>query len=486
VTAKHKERQMPKIIIIGAGPGGYAAAFKAARAGAFVTLVDKSDMGGTCLNNGCIPTKTIKASADALKLARRLDQFGIVPAGFHPFDAGTAFFNVDMPSVQVRKENVRKTLCAGLEKTCVALKVRLVRGQAELQAGGSVLVHTASGIEIIHGDAIILANGSKTLDLPSLPVDHTWIFNSDDALDLHTIPRRMLIVGGGVIGCEFAFIYRAFGSDVTIVEGLDRLLPLPSVDVEISRLLQREAKKCGLHVALAQTVKSVTVSRRGVTCELGTSPFMKGITGPDISIEVDAVLVAVGRAPNCQGLNLSEAGVATDATGWIVVDDRMRTSVDGIYAIGDTLGPSRIMLAHSATAEGLCAVDNCLGNKIHMDYSVIPSAIFTSPEIGIVGLSEAQAKEQGRDVRSCLVQFREMGKAHAMGELPGFFKLVCEKGSGRILGVHIAGAHSTDIIAEAALAIKNSLTVEDVANTIHAHPTLAEGMCEAAQAWLRV
>lgn len=470
---------MPEIIVIGAGPGGYTAAFEAARAGASVTLVEKAEMGGTCLHTGCIPTKTIKASAEALETARRLEEFGIAAGGAAPS------FLSDLAGVKARKERVRKLLCGGLEKTCASLKIRLLRGRAKLAPGRRVLVHGESGPSELYGDSIIIATGSKILDLPALPVDHKYILNSDDALNLEKTPKRLVIVGGGVIGCELAFIFRAFGSEVTVVEGLSRLLPLPSVDEEVSRLLRREAKKRGLRVEPARIVKSATVSGGKVTCLLGASPFVEGAAAADTEIEADAVLTAVGRSPATEGLGLEAAGVRTDAKGWILVDRKMHTSAEGIYAIGDALGPSRPMLAHLASAEGLCAVANCLGRDENMDYGVVPSAIFTSPEIGTVGLTEAEAAEQGLNARSSLFQFRELGKAQAMGELPGFFKLVCERSGGRILGAQIAGAHAGDLVAEAALAVKNGLTATQLARTIHAHPTLAEGLYEAAEAWLR-
>lgn len=470
---------MKTLTVIGAGPGGYVAAFAAARAGMAVTLVESAELGGVCLNSGCIPTKTIKASAEALQTARRLTEFGIVAEGAVP-----GSFRADMAAVIDRKERVRKLLCGGLEKSCKALKIRLLRGRAELLGGLRVRV-TGASEEEVQSDAIILAVGSRILDLPSLPLDHQYIISSDDALKLERVPKRLLIVGGGVIGCELAFIFRAFGAEVTVVEGLDRLLPLPSVDGEISKLLQREAKKQGIRVELARTVKGVDIIDGKVLCRLAPSPFIQGSSGPESELETDVVLTAVGRAPNIEGLGLTAAGVATDARGWIVVDNRMRTSAEGIYAIGDALGPSKVMLAHAASAEGLCAVSNCLGEATELDYSVIPSAIFTSPEIGVVGLSEAEATDQGYTTRASLFQLRELGKAQAMGEIAGLCKLVCEAQSGRILGAHIAGAHASDLIAEAALAIRHRLTAADLAHTIHAHPTMAEGLYEAAELWLQ-
>ena len=268
-----------------------------------------------------------------------------------------------------------------------------------------------------------------------------------------------------------------------IVEGQARLLPLPAVDEEISKLLLRETKKRGIAAELGATVTGVEKRSDGsVLVNLGPSPFVapelawKG-DGP---MEVDVVMVTVGRAPNSGDLGLKEAGVETDARGWITVNDRMETSAKNIYAVGDVLGPAKIMLAHVAAVEGLCAVANCLGRDERMDYRVVPSGIFTSPEIGTVGMSEAEAKAKNIPVKTAVFQMRELGKAQAMGEPAGLFKLIAEEGSGKLLGAHIAGAHASDLVAEAALALQRGATAADVANTIHSHPTLAEGMYEAA------
>lgn len=467
---------MTHIIIIGAGPGGCAAAFHAARSGARVTLVEKESLGGTCLHSGCIPTKSLRASASALETARRLSEFGISAPGASAFAA-------DMAAVLARKEKIRANLCAGLEKTCASLKIRLVRGRAEFRTGRHLLAHTDGGTEKLSGDAAIIAVGSKIQDLQAVPLDHRRILNSDDALNLTHIPPRLLVVGGGVVGCELAFIFRALGAEVTIVEGLSRLLPIDSVDGEISRLLLREAKKRGIAVLTEKTVRKATVAGTGVTCAIGPSPLAGDAAGQATEVEADAVLVAVGRSPSVEGLNLEGAGVRTDARGWIIAEETMRAA-DGVYAVGDALGPGRPMLAHTAAAEGLCAVDNCLGKKTVMDYTAIPSAIFTSPEIGVVGLSQAQAQSRGIRARASVAQYRELGKSHAMGELPGFFKLLCREEDGKVMGAHIIGEHATDIVAEAALAVRNGLTAADIARTVHAHPTLAEGLYEAARAWL--
>ena len=462
---------MPRILVIGGGPGGYTAAFAAAKAGAEVVLVEAGPMGGTCLNWGCVPTKTLRASTDALELAHRCAEFGI---------EGVGQASVNMAAVVARKNRVTTLLRGGLEKTCAALKIRLLRGKAELLGGTRVRVALADGgEELLEGDSVILATGSRSLDLPSLPLDHPHILSSDDALELEAVPQRLVIVGGGVIGAELAFIYQSFGAKVTVVEGRERLLPLPSVDEEVSKLLLREAKKRGMRVELGRTVTQVAVQPGGnVVATLGIPGDATNAAAGQV--EADAVIVAVGRSAQSAGLGVEAAGVATDSRGWIIADATMRTSATNVYAVGDCLGPARPMLAHVAAVEGVCAVANCLGGAQRMNYEAVPSGIFTSPEVGCVGLAEAQAKASGMAVATSLYHTRELGKAQAMGELAGFCKVVADAATGKVLGVHIAGAHATDLIAEATLALSLGATVADIANTIHAHPTLAEGLYEAA------
>ena len=455
-----------RITVIGAGPGGYTAAFDAAKRGADVTLVESTWLGGTCLNCGCIPTKTLKSSAEALETIRRAGEFGISCEGAP---------SVDMPSVIARKRKVSETLRGGLEKTCRKLKVNVVMGRGRVVSANLVQATLADGtVQDIEGDRVIIATGSNVLNLPSLPVDGKYILSSNEALELDHVPARLIIVGGGVVGTELAFIFRAFGSEVTIVEGQNRLLPVPSVDEEMSRLLLREAKKKGIKVELARTVNATKVEDGRVFADLGPSPFLAPELVPasakkPVTLEADCIFMTIGRVPVTDGLGLAEAGVATDKRGYITVNDQLETSVPGIYAIGDILGPARIMLAHMASAA-----------SEKPNYDVVPSGIFSSPEIGDVGLTEAQAKAKGFDVVTSEFQFRELGKAQAMGELPGVFKLVADKESGRLLGAHFAGAHATDLIAECALALEMGAKVSDIARTIHAHPTLAEGVMEAA------
>ncbi len=462
------------ITVIGAGPGGYSAAFAAAKAGASVTLIEKDCIGGTCLHRGCIPTKTLRASADALDVASRLADFGLT-GGSKPV--------ADMAAIVARKDAVAATLAGGLKKTAAALRVRLVSGHATLVAKNCVRVTSEEGCEDIASDAIILATGSSPLALPGLVPDHERILSSDDALNLKTVPEHLVVVGGGVIGCELAFIYKSFGARVTVVEAQARLLPLPSIDEEMSRLLMREMKKKGIAVELGKTVCDVTTTEHGVEMNLAPSPCIETAIPPVLKpLEASALCVTVGRAANSAGIGLEELGIRLDEKGWIEVDDTLETSISGIYAIGDAIGPRRIMLAHMATTEAHTAVHNILHpeQKHTQRYDVVPSAIFTSPEISDVGLTEAQARATCGNVRTATLQFRELGKAQAMGALAGLFKLVIDADTDKILGAHIAGAHASDLIAEATLAMQKGCTARDLSETIHAHPTLAEGLFEAS------
>lgn len=461
-----------RLTVIGAGPGGYAAAFAAAEAGADVTLVERRALGGTCLHTGCIPAKTLRTSADVLEAASRAAEFGL-----------SGRLCVDMTAVQARKQRVIALLRDGLEKTAARLGVRVVYGAARVVSASRTLVRTADGTRTILGEKVIIAVGSLPSKLPGLPAD-ARVISGEAALNLPTVPDHLLVVGGGVVGCELACIYRAFGARVTVVEAQERLLPFPSVDAEVSRLLLREMKKKGIAVKSGRTIVQCVPEKNGVAVTLGASPWARAARAADAEeLRVSAVCVAVGRVPATEDLGLAEAGVQVDAAGWIVVNDMLETSVPGIYAIGDVLGPSRIMLAHMARAEARTAVRNMLRpeDRRGQTYDATPSAIFTAPEIGVVGLSEEEARARGLDVRCSVFQMRELGKAHAMGALAGFFKLVADAESGVLLGAHIVGARASDLVAEAVLALRKGCTAEELSGIIHAHPTLAEGLGEAAE-----
>jgi len=292
-----------------------------------------------------------------------------------------------------------------------------------------------------------------------------------------------MILGGGVIGCEFAFLLSALGSRVSVVEALDRMLPLPSVDEDCSKVIQREMKKRKIQFMVKRTAQSVERSGGKLRVTIGPSPFIPDLGEREkqpLVVEVDKVLVCIGRRPCTQNMGLESIGVTLDPRGWIVADERMQTGVPGVYAVGDVLGPSKVMLAHVASMEGAVAAENAAGSGRSMDYGIVPGAIFTMPEVANVGLTEAQAREQGFPVRSDTVLFRTMGKAQVTGEIAGEAKIVSDARTGRILGVHMVGARAADLIAEGTLALKMQCTVKDLAETIHAHPTLAEVMQEAS------
>ena len=292
-----------------------------------------------------------------------------------------------------------------------------------------------------------------------------------------------MIVGGGVIGSEFAFIFASFGSKVTVVEAMSRILPLPSVDKDCSKVIQREMKKRKIEFKINSTVKKVEEDGEKVRVTIGPSPFgrqQKKSGSKPFTIETNRLLVCIGRKPNTSNIGLKQLGVKMDEKGWIVANERMETGVSDVYAIGDVLGPSRAMLAHVASTEGLTAAENAMGGSRVMNYRVVPGAIFTMPEVANVGLTEAQAKEQGYNARSDSVLFRNIGKPHVIGEIAGQIKMVSDAKNGRILGIHIVGPHATDLIAEGTLAVKLGATVQELSETIHAHPTLSEVMLEVS------
>lgn len=464
-----------KLVILGGGPGGYSAAFSAARKGFDVTLVEQNKVGGTCLNAGCVPTKTIKASTEALQVAKRMREFGV------DFDGN---IQPNIEAIINRKSKVCSTLRGGLEKTCKQLGVTFVNGRGKFLDNRTVEITRVDGTKHqIEADKIIIATGTRTLQLPDLPFDHACVISSDDALEITRIPEEMIILGGGVIGCELAGIFCELGTKVTIVEGQNRLLPIPGIDESISALLLKELKKKKVKVYLNRTLEELIVQGNQASCTVKDSPFNPPAKqGKDIQLSADTLLVTIGRAPNSENMGLDKAGVTIDERGWIKVNQYLETVTSGIYAIGDVLGPHRYMLAHVATMEGLHVIEELTKNKQKMDYRVVPSAIFTSPEIGCVGLSENEAKLAGFDTETETLPMRVLGKSQAMGELSGLCKIVADKESGEVLGIHIASAHATDILAESTLVIKEKLSIDSLVNTIHAHPTLAEGIFEAALA----
>ena len=464
-----------RIGIIGAGPGGYIAAIRAAQLGAQVTVVEQEAVGGTCLNWGCIPTKSIKATAEALEHFHRAKEFGIDLDGT---------FRPNMERIMARKNEVISILGQGIKKIFDSYGIRFIEGTARVKDPKKIQVMGKTGAqEDLAVDNIIIASGSEPMVFPAFPFDGSHILSSNDALLLKEIPESLLVIGGGVIGCEFAFIFSLLGSQVTVVEALPRLIGLPSIDDDCSAIILREMKKRKIKVYLYKTVEETEVQNGRVKVRIGPSPFLKEVKEKDkkpIEVEVHKVLVSIGRQSNTRALGLSQIDLEMDDRGWAKANEKMETNLPGIYAIGDVLGPAKIMLAHVASTEGIVAAENIMGRNRSMHYEVVPSGIFTFPEVANVGLTELQARERGLDGRSDSFQFRTLGKPQAMGEIVGQVKIISDSRTRKILGVHIAGPHATDLIAEGALAMQLGATVEDLAQTIHAHPTLAEALMEAA------
>lgn len=448
-----------RLTILGAGPGGYVAAIKAAQRGASVTVIEDDEVGGTCLNWGCIPTKALVSSAEVLNKAKKIQEFGLELNGE---------VNPNIQKVIERKNKIVGTQVKGIRGLFKSWGINIIDGRGVIIDQKKIRVSLKKGgEEEIETDKIIIATGSRPAQIPIFPFDGENIFSSNDALNLEKIPGSLLIIGAGVIGCEFAFIYREFGSEITMVEMMPRAVS--TEDEEISALLERELKKKKIKLLTDVKVESVEVKEGSISVSLSDGKIL----------ETEKILVSIGRSLNSKNIGLENIGVKTGQRSEILVNSKMETNIEGIYAVGDVIGG--LMLAHVASKEGIVAAENALGGNVEMNYDVVPAAIFTSPEIASVGLSEKQALEKGYKLRIGRFQFRALGKAHAMGEIAGFVKLIAEEESDRILGAHIIGPHASDLIHEAALAIQKGLTAQDITHTIHAHPTLSEGIMEAAE-----
>jgi len=455
------------IAILGAGPGGYVAAIRAAQLGASVTVIESHALGGVCLNWGCIPSKALLSVVELGDKVKKSEELGLLVQGPVTYD---------LARMVARKNMVVATLVKGIATLFKAWNIEHVQGVGSLRDRRTVTVTADSGMSRdIQADAIVIATGSSWPNLPQFPIDGTQILTSQHLLDLDIIPASLLIVGGGVEGCEFAALYSGLGTAVTIIELMPRVLPLE--DEEISSTMGRELKKRGVTVLTGTTVERLERSSATITAHLKE--------GGEIAAE--KLLVSVGRGLNSSGIGLERVGVQVGRRGEILVNERMETTVPGIYAIGDVVG--KMMLAHVASAQGKVAVENIMGHETSIRYDVIPAGIFTLPEIGRVGLTEQQAREQAQaagqspdvDVKVGRFRYAGVGKAQATGDTRGFFKVIAESPSGKILGVHIVGAHAADLVHEAAMAMQVGATVTEMAEMIHAHPTLAEGLMEAAE-----
>ncbi len=445
------------IAILGAGPGGYVAAIRAAQLGAKVTVIENRSLGGVCLHWGCIPSKALLSVVELGEKLKKAHELGL------QLSQPPAY----IPSQMVeRKNRVVGGLVKGIATLLKQWGVSHVQGTGRLVNDRTMRVSCADGTETsIQADGIVIATGSSAPALPMFPVDGYDVMTSREALEIPRVPDRLLIVGGGVEGCEFASLYAGLGSHVTVVEMMSRLLPLE--DEEISAFIERELKKRKIRIMAGHSVKSVEKTDAGIRTEL---------TGGE-RLDCDSILVSVGRRCHTNGIGLEAVGVKLGAKGEIEVDDRMETNVPGVYAIGDVVG--KAMLAHVASAQGKVAVDNIMGNMKTINYDVVPAGIFTLPEIGRVGLTEEQIRERGIDPKIGRFRYNALGKAQAVGDAVGLVKILADPQTDRVLGAHLVGSHAADLVHEAALAMQFNAKARDVADMIHAHPTHAEALMEA-------
>ena len=445
-----------RIIVIGAGPGGYETALLAAKRGVEVVLVESGHVGGTCLNEGCIPTKSFCRNAEVLDGLREAGSFGI--AGLE--------YSFDFSSVVTRKNAVVEQLRVGVEGLLGHKLITLVRGKASFKDPHTVTVIPSGEEESSKeytADYIIIATGSVSASLPIPGADLPGILTSKEILDIEEVPKRLCVIGGGVIGLEFASVFRSFGSEVTVLEYCKDILP--RFDTDLAKRLKQSLGKRGIDINTQAQVTEVVLS--------GTE-YRVAYTrkGREESVVADTVLMAVGRKANVDSLNLSDIGVEFTPRGILVDEKTMQTSIPHIYAVGDING--KMMLAHAATFQGIVALDHILGVENHIDLNVMPAAVFTSPEAASVGMTEDECKEKGIPVRCLKSFFRANGKAVAMGETDGFCKVVASAESGRVLGCHLFGPHASDIVQEACALISRKASVEDFKDVIHTHPTLTE------------
>ena len=461
------------VVVVGAGTGGYVAAIRAAQLGLKVAVVEKQKaLGGTCLLWGCIPTKALLEHAHALKVAQHAKEWGITGLGTP---------GIDMAQVQTRKDRIVTGLSKGVEFLFKKNKIDWIKGTARLTgAPGGPLT-----IDVFEGDKqtlrarkdIIVATGSAPRSVPGIEIDRKRIITSDEAIGLREVPKAMAIMGAGAVGVEFASIFRSFGSDVTILELLPRLVPVE--DEAVSAELEKSFRKQGITSHTGARVTSATVRGDGVDIEAQLAG------GATEKFRTDYLLVATGRGPVTAGLEVERVGLQLEK-GYITVDAQYKTNVPGISAIGDviTLGwPGHPQLAHVSSAEGIIAAERIAGQEVRaLNYDHVPGCTYCDPEIGSVGLTEAEAKKRGYDVRIGTFPFGVLGRAKMAGETDGFVKIVADKQYDEVLGVHMIGLRSTELVAEATLALRLECTVEELIRTVHAHPTMAEAVGEAAHA----
>ncbi len=443
-----------RVVVLGGGPAGDVAALRAAQMGASVSMVEKEYLGGTCLNWGCIPTKALLATADLLRKIRRADEFGLV--------VPEVSFNFS--KMMDRKTDIVGKLRGGVEAACKRHKIEVVMSAGRVVDGAV----EADGRSIPY-DILIVTTGTSVAGLPGLDMDHPSLMTSNDILVLEEVPKRLLVIGGGVIGCEFASMFAALGSEITVVEMLPRLLA--GIDNRTATQFQRTLEKEGVAFHLGTKVSGMEYGETSVTATLENGTV----------IEADKVLVSIGRRANTRDIGLEAAGVIVDERGFIQVDEYLQTANPRIYAAGDCIGG--LQLAHLAEAEAHRAIENAMnhGPRMAMDRTVVPSCIYTHPEIATVGLHADAAKEAGHEVKLGTARFGGSGKALGEGEADGFVQLVADKTTDELLGATIMGAHAVELIQEIGIALADGLTMSELGSIIHAHPTVSEMVMHAAQ-----
>jgi dihydrolipoamide dehydrogenase len=459
----NKQNDDYDLVVIGAGPGGYVAAIRAAQLGMRVACVEKdATLGGTCLNVGCIPSKALLDSSERYRAVR-------TEIAGHGIRVGEV--ELDLAGMMGRKDKVVRQLTQGIASLFKKNKVDHIAAHGELVSAGVVRLSAGDGPKEIRGRHLLMATGSVPVELRDLPFDGKHVISSTEALRLPRVPERLLVIGAGAVGLELGSVWSRLGARVVVVEFLDRIVP--GMDRKMGRQLQRALRKQGLEFRLNTRAKEA----KRVKKELRVSLESDGKADEE---SCDVMLVAVGRRPFTDGLGLEKLGVVLDDDGRIRVDDDYRTNVEGIYAIGDVIpGP---MLAHKAEEEGIAAVEKIAGLAGHVNYDTIPNVVYTAPELACVGLSEEQVESRGVEFEVGSFPFMANGRAKCMGETEGSVKILAERASDRVLGVHILGAHASDLIAEAAVAMEFGASAEDIARSVHAHPTLPEAVKEAALA----
>ncbi len=443
------------LVVLGSGPGGYPAAIRAAQNGLNVGLIEAGDVGGTCLNRGCIPTKALIANAEVLQRVQEAEDFGIV----------TGEISFDYGKMNDRKDRVVSKVRKGLEGLINSNKITLIRGFGEFISPKEIKV---SGPDegIIKFDKAIIATGSEPKDMKAFPVDRNKVHDSTSILELKTLPKKLVIIGGGIIGCEFASLYRILEVEVVVLEMMPTILPTEAKAV--SAALTKSFERRGVLMQTEAIVERIETKGDGVEVHLGSGEVVHG----------DMALVAIGRSLNSSKIGIEHAGVQVKENGMIPVNERMETNVKGIYAVGDVA--TTWWLAHVASHMGLVAAQNASGKDAVMRYNAIPSVVFTEPEIGTVGYSLEKAIEEGFDATVGAFPFQALGKAQAANQTEGFAQIVTDKKTGQILGAQVVGHDAGTLIAEMGVAVANELTVECISETIHAHPTVAEAWMESA------